>query len=146
MTKPANILLVEDERTDIILTLGSFREARMANTINVATSGEEALDYLKGNGKFANREDFPMPDLILLDIKMPGIDGFEVLKQVKSNKKIKQIPIVILSSSKDEGDRAMALDMGASAYLVKPISFSSFLNIIKEVGEYWVVLNVSPMK
>ena len=144
MTKPATILLVEDQRTDIVLTLNTFREGRLANTINVATSGEEALDYLFGNDKYANREEYPIPDLILLDIKMPGIDGFEVLNQITNREELKQIPVIILSSSKDEGDRAMALDMGASSYLVKPISFFGLLNVIKEVGEYWVVLNVNP--
>ncbi|NQV01404.1 MAG: response regulator [Bacteroidia bacterium] len=144
MTKPATILLVEHQRMDIELTLDAFREARLANSIRVATSGEEALDYLFGKGEFANRIEHPLPDLILLDLKMPGIDGFEVLKQVKKAEKLKWIPVVVLTSSKEEGDRAMSYDLGANSYLVKPVSFDGFLHMVKEIREYWIVLNVKP--
>lgn len=144
MTRPATILLVEDQRMDIELTLDAFRQARLANNIRVVTTGEEALDYLFGKGAFANRESYPLPDLILLDLKMPGIDGFEVLKQVKKTDKIKRIPVIILTSSKEEGDRAVSYDMGANSYLVKPVSFEGFLHTVKEIGEYWIVLNVKP--
>ncbi len=144
MTRPATILLVEDQRMDIELTLDAFREARLANNIRVATTGEEAIDYLFGNGNFSDRKEHPLPDLILLDLKMPGIDGFEVLKQVKGAEKLKRIPVIILTSSKEEGDRAISYDLGANSYLVKPVSFEGFLHTIKEIGEYWIVLNVKP--
>ena len=144
MTKPATILLIEDQRMDIELTLNAFREARLANNIQVATSGEEALDYMLGKGKFADRKVHPLPDLILLDLKMPGIDGFEVLKQLKKTEKLKRIPVVVLTSSKEEGNRALSFNLGANSYLVKPVSFDGFLHIVKEIGEYWIVLNVKP--
>ncbi|MBE0647929.1 MAG: response regulator [Bacteroidales bacterium] len=144
MTKPATILLVEDQRMDIELTLNAFREARLANNIRVATTGEEALAYVWGEGEFSDRKTHPLPDLILLDLKMPGIDGFEVLKQLKEADKLKRIPVIILTSSKEEGDRAVSYDLGANSYLVKPVSFDGFLHTVKEIGEYWVVLNVKP--
>ncbi|MBL7138460.1 MAG: response regulator [Bacteroidales bacterium] len=144
MTKPATILLIEDQRMDIELTLNAFREARLANNIQVATSGEEALDYMVGKGKFADRKVHPLPDLILLDLKMPGIDGFEVLKQLKKTEKLKRIPVVVLTSSKEEGNRVLSFNLGANSYLVKPVSFDGFLHIVKEIGEYWIVLNVKP--
>lgn len=144
MTRPANILLVEDQRFDIELTLDAFRIAHMANNIHVVDSGEKALDYIFGREPFDDRTAFPLPDLILLDLKMPGIDGFEVLKQVKSQEKIKRIPVIILTSSKEEGDRAISYDLGANSYLVKPVSFHGFLDVIKEIGTYWIVLNVKP--
>ncbi|TSA30614.1 MAG: response regulator [Bacteroidetes bacterium] len=144
MTKPAVILLVEDQRMDIELTLNAFRESRLANNIQVVTRGEEALDYIFGNGAFGDRKAHPLPDMILLDLKMPGIDGFEVLKQLKKTEKVKRIPVIVLTSSKEEGDRAMSYDLGANSYLVKPVSFESFLHVIKEIGDYWIVLNVKP--
>jgi len=144
MTRPATILLVEDQRMDIELTLDAFREARLANSIRVATTGEEALDYMFGNGEFSDRKSHPLPDLILLDLKMPGIDGFEVLKQLKGTEKLKRIPVIILTSSKEEGDRVASYDLGANSYLIKPVSFDGFLHTVKEIGEYWVVLNVKP--
>ncbi len=144
MTRPATILLVEDQRMDIELTLDAFREARLANNIRVTTTGEEALDYMLGNGEFSDRQNHPLPDLILLDLKMPGIDGFEVLKQIKMTEKLKRIPVVILTSSKEEGDRTISYDLGANSYLIKPVSFEGFLHTVKEIGEYWLVLNVKP--
>lgn len=137
-------MLIEDQRMDIELTLNAFREARLANNIQVATSGEEALDYMVGKGKFADRKVHPLPDLILLDLKMPGIDGFEVLKQLKKTEKLKRIPVVVLTSSKEEGNRVLSFNLGANSYLVKPVSFDGFLHIVKEIGEYWIVLNVKP--
>ena len=144
MEKLANILLVEDNKMDIALTLDAFREARLANKIHVARNGEEALQYLFGEGEFADRIRYPLPNIILLDLKMPGIDGLEVLKRVKSTPEIKRIPIIILTSSKEEGDRAMSYDLGANSYLVKPISFDGFLEVVKKVTDYWIALNIEP--
>lgn len=144
MNKPANILLVEDSRMDIELTLDAFKEARMNNPIYVVNSGKDALDYLFRREKYANRSEYPLPDLILLDLKMPGIDGFEVLKQVKSAPVLKRIPVIILTSSKQEGDRALSYDNGANSYLVKPISFEGFLEVAKKIEGYWLLLNTSP--
>jgi CheY-like chemotaxis protein len=142
MLKPAHILLVEDNRMDVELTLDAFRERRLGNTVHVANNGQEALDYLFGDKAYSNRGKFPLPDLILLDLKMPVIDGFEVLRRIKQTSVLKRIPVVILSSSKEEGDRAMTYDIGANSYLVKPVSFDGFLEVVKRVDNYWLSLNV----
>ncbi len=144
MDKSAHILLVEDNRMDVELTLDAFREAQLGNTIHVAWNGQEALDYLFGNGKFADREAYPMADLILLDLKMPGIDGHEVLRQVKSSPILKRIPLIMLTSSAEEGDRIFSYDNGANSYLVKPVTFAGFLEDVRTIGDYWLILNVGP--
>lgn len=144
MVKMANILLVEDNRMDVELTLDAFREAKLANKINVARNGETALKYLLGDEKYSDREKHPLPDIILLDLKMPGIDGFEVLRQIKTTPKIKRIPVIILTSSEEEGDRALSYDTGANSYLVKPISFDGFLDVARQIGDYWFTLNIGP--
>lgn len=144
MAKPAHILLVEDNRMDIELTLDAFHEARLTNTIHVARTGQEALDYLFGRDLFADREAYPFPRLVLLDLKLPGIDGFEVLRQVKTTPVLKRLPVVILTSSKEEGDRALSYDIGANSYLVKPVSFEGFLSVVRQIEGYWVTLNIEP--
>ncbi|NCP86281.1 MAG: two-component system response regulator [Anaerolineae bacterium CG_4_9_14_3_um_filter_57_17] len=144
MNHPAHILLVEDNRMDVELTLDAFKEARLENKIHVASNGQEALDYLFGRGKYSDRKTYPTPNLILLDLKLPGVDGFEVLRQVKSTPVLKRIPVVILTSSKDEGDRALSYDIGANSYLVKPVSFEGFLGVVREINGYWLSLNISP--
>lgn len=144
MGKPAIILLVEDNRMDVELTLDAFKEARMINTFQVITNGQDALDYLFRRGIYADREAYPMPNLILLDLKLPRIDGFEVLRQVKSAPILKRIPIIILTSSKDEGDRALSYDIGANSYLVKPVSFEGFLGVVRQIEGYWISLNIAP--
>jgi CheY-like chemotaxis protein len=144
MDQRAHILLVEDNRMDVELTLDAFVEARLTNTVYVASNGQEALDYLFGRGEFADRDAHPLPDLILLDLKMPGIDGHEVLRQVKQTPGLKRIPIVVLTSSKEEGDRALSYDCGANSYLVKPVSFEGFMDVVRQISNYWLVLNVGP--
>jgi len=140
------ILLVDDNKMDIELAMDAFRLAHIHNPIQVAHDGEEALEYLFGKGKFSDRNEYPLPDLVLLDLKMPKIDGFEVLRQVKKEEKLRRIPIIILTSSKEEGDRAISYDNGANSYLVKPVSFDGFLKVIEDVVEYWLILNVGPPK
>ncbi|HAN19461.1 MAG: two-component system response regulator [Bacteroidetes bacterium GWC2_33_15] len=144
MEKLAQILLVEDNQMDVVLTLDAFREAKLKNTIHVARNGQEALDYLFGNDKYANRDEFPLPALILLDLKMPGIDGFEVLRQVKGTEKLKRIPVIILTSSREEGDRALSYDIGANSYLLKPVSFDGFTDVVRKIDDYWFSLNINP--
>jgi CheY-like chemotaxis protein len=144
MNKLAHILLVEDNRMDIELTMDAFREAKLLNTIQVATDGQEALDYLLGRGRFVDRREYPMPNIILLDLKLPGLDGFEVLSQIKSTPILKRIPVIILTSSKEEGDRALSYDRGANSYIVKPVSFDGFLGVVREINGYWLSLNVAP--
>ncbi len=144
LAKTAQILLVDDNKMDIALTLDAFRQEPISNEVYVTHNGKEALQYLFGEDKYADRESFPLPDIVLLDLKMPGIDGFEVLKRVKNTHEIKRIPVIILTSSREDGDRAMVYDFGANSYLVKPVSFDGFLDIIKKVTEYWITLNVEP--
>ena len=144
MPRPAHILLVEDNRLDIELTLDAFREARLGNTIHVTKNGEEALAYLFGRGEYVDRQQYPLPDIVLLDLKMPGIDGFEVLRQVKAAPELKRLPVIILTSSREEGDLALSYDCGANSYLVKPVSFEGFLKVVEQVQNYWLILNVGP--
>lgn len=142
MEKMVHILLVDDNKMDVVLTLDAFRVAKLQNKINIASNGEEALDYLFGLGKYSDREEYPLPVLILLDLKMPGIDGFEVLQQIKKTPVVKRIPVIILTSSKEEGDRAMSYDIGANSYLLKPVSFDGFVEVVKKIQDYWFSLNV----
>ena len=144
MEKPAHILLVEDNRMDVELTLDAFREAKLLNTIHVAPNGEDALDYVFGRGPYADRHAHPTPNLVLLDLKLPGVDGFEVLRQIKSTPLLRRLPVVILTSSKEEGDRALSYDTGANSYLVKPVSFDGFLGVVRQIEGYWLSLNVAP--
>ena len=144
MDIPANILLVEDNRMDVELTVDAFHEAKLHNTIHVASDGQEALDYLFGRDKYADRKVYPMPNLVLLDLKLPGVDGFEVLRQIKSTPILKRLPVVILTSSKEEGDRALSYDRGANSYLVKPVSFDGFLGVVRQINGYCLSLNVAP--
>lgn len=142
--KPAHILLVEDSQLDIELTLDAFQEAHLKNSVAIARNGQEALDYLFGAGAFADRDQYPLPNLILLDLKLPGVDGFEVLRRIKGELILKRIPVIILSSSKEEGDRALSYDLGANSYLVKPVSFEGFVRVVQQIDGYWLTLNVAP--
>jgi two-component system, response regulator len=146
VNRTAHILLVEDNQMDVELTLDAFREARLSNAIHVTRNGEDALDYLFCRGKYSDREPHALPDLVLLDLKMPGIDGFEVLRQIKNTTGLKRLPVIILTSSKEEGDRAMSYDNGANSYLVKPVSFEGFLGVVRSIGDYWLTLNLGPPK
>jgi CheY-like chemotaxis protein len=138
------ILLIEDSRMDIELTLDAFKESRLSNRVEIALGGQQALDYLLGHSDFADRAQYPFPDLILLDLNMPGIDGFDVLKRIKETPIIKRIPVVILTSSKEEGDRALSYDIGANSYLVKPVAFSGFIDVVRQIEDYWLTLNAAP--
>jgi CheY-like chemotaxis protein len=146
MNISAHILLIEDNRMDVELTLDAFSEARLLNSVHVVPNGEEALDYLFGRGKYTDRNSYPLPHLILLDLKMPGIDGFEVLRRIKATPILKRLPVIILTSSIDEGDRALSYDNGANSYLVKPVSFEGFMDIIRQIEGYWLSLNVGPLE
>ena len=144
MVKPALILLVEDNPMDVELIIDAFKEARLANQIHAARGGKEAIEYLFGKGEYADRRQYPLPDIVLLDLKMPGIDGQEVLRRIKTAEKLKRLPVIILTSSNEEGDRAMSYDNGANSYLVKPVSFDDFLKVVRTVSDYWLTLNVEP--
>jgi len=144
LSRPAEILLIEDNRMDIELTLDAFKDRHADNHLHIATGGQEALDYLFGVEPYSDRERYPMPDLILLDLKMPILDGHEVLRQVKTRIGLKRIPVVVLTSSKEEGDRALSYDHGANSYLVKPVSFEGFLDVVDKIDSYWLSLNIPP--
>lgn len=138
MTRPlrsARILLVDDNANDVELTILAFSEVRLANTIDVARSGRETLDRLFGKTRGPDGKRQPLPDLILLDLKMPGVDGFEVLRQIKSTPVLRRIPVVILTTSREEGDRAMTYESGANSYLVKPVSFDGMVGIVKKIED-----------
>jgi CheY-like chemotaxis protein len=140
----SHILLIDDNRMDVELTLDAFREATQTRTIHVAHNGQEAIAYLFGQGNYADRHVHPLPNLILLDLKMPGIDGFEVLRRLKTTPVLKRLPVIVLTSSREEGDRALSYDLGANSYLVKPVSFEGFLDVVRQVDAYWLILNVEP--
>lgn len=144
--RAALILLVDDNRMDVELALDACRgvSVDLVNRIHVAHGGQEALDYLFGRDEYAQRDLYPLPDLILLDLKMPLIDGFEVLRQLKTTPLLRRIPVVILTSSREEGDRALSYDTGANSYLIKPVSFSRFVEVVRQLGDYWLSLNLEP--
>ncbi len=138
------VLLIEDNRLDVELTLDAFREAQLGDNIYVVRSGQEALSYLFGQAPYDNRETYPLPDLILLDLKLPGIDGHEVLRQVKSAPHLKRLPVIILTSSQEHADLVRSYDSGANSYLVKPVSANGFLDVVHKIDQYWLTLNISP--
>ncbi|MCD6498649.1 MAG: response regulator [Deltaproteobacteria bacterium] len=142
--KEAVILLVEDNEMDVELTLDAFEHAGLTNKVQVVRNGEQALDYLMGRGEYADRVQFPMPDLVLLDLHLPGMSGQEVLTDLKTRPGLKRLPIVILTSSKQDADRLESYDNGANSFLVKPVGFMNFVEVARTVGDYWLTLNVAP--
>lgn len=140
----ANILLVEDNRDDEELTLMTFTESRIAATIHVVRDGVEALDYLFGRGTYANRDASQRPTLILLDIKLPKMTGLEVLEHIKINTLTRTIPVVVLTSSREEADIDRAYELGVNSFVVKPVDFEHFKKAIQQVGSYWQGLNIPP--
>jgi two-component system response regulator len=136
-----DILLVEDNKDDMDLTLHALKREKLANHIFVARDGEEALDFLFCRGAFAQRSFEHPPKLVLLDLKLPKVDGMEVLKQVKSDPRTKNIPIVIMTSSKEERDLVSGYKLGANSYIQKPVDFDQFRETVKSIGLYWLVIN-----
>jgi two-component system response regulator len=142
------ILLVEDNPDDEELTRVAFQESHIANELMVTRDGAEALDYIFGTGSFAGRDLNVMPSVILLDLKLPKVDGLEVLRRLRSEERTKRIPVVILTSSKEQEDVVRSYDLGANSYVRKPVDFVQFLDAAKNLGLYWLVLNepASPVK
>ncbi len=138
------ILLVEDNSEDIELALHALRQERLANAVHVARDGEEALDFLFCQGEFSGRRSDDAPRLVLLDLKLPKVDGLEVLRQLKSNPRTRSIPVVILTSSKEERDLAQSYCNGANSYIQKPVDFDQFRDTIKKAGFYWLLINQVP--
>jgi CheY-like chemotaxis protein len=143
VNKLGRILMVEDDPKDVELTLTALEEYNLANEIIVVHDGEEALDYLDYRGQFQRRAT-DNPAVILLDLKLPKVDGLEVLKQVKSNEKLRMIPVVVLTSSNEEKDLVASYRLGVNAYVVKPVHFHEFANAIRELGVFWAVINEPP--
>jgi two-component system response regulator len=142
-----DILLVEDNPNDAELTINELKEHNMANNLFHAKDGEEALEFIFATGKYAGqREVENYPKLILLDIKMPKVDGIEVLEKIKSDNRTKNIPVVILTSSKEDPDIKQCYGLGANSYIVKPVNFDGFAQSIKNLGFYWLLLNQPPVK
>jgi len=138
------ILLVEDDTDDAEMTIHALRKNNLANKLTHLVDGEEALDFLFGRGKFTGRDTNLRPRLILLDLKMPKIDGMEVLERVKSHEITKKIPVVILTSSKEDPDVSRCYKLGANGYIVKPVEFEGFTKAVTELGMYWMLLNHPP--
>lgn len=146
-SKTVEILLVEDNLNDAELTIRELKKNNLANDIHHAKDGEEALDFIFGTGKFSEKEDLAhRPKLILLDIKMPKVDGIEVLKAIKSNELTKTIPVVMLTSSKEDPDIKKCYDLGANSYIVKPVDFEDFRTVISNIRYYWLLINELPNK
>jgi two-component system response regulator len=139
-----NILLVEDNQDDMDLALHALRREKLANLIFVARDGEEALDFLFCRGAFAQRSFDHPPKLVLLDLKLPKVDGIEVLRQVKLDPRTKTIPVVIMTSSKEERDLVNTYNLGANSYIQKPVDFDQFRETVKTAGLYWLVINQPP--
>jgi len=143
---PKTILLVEDNPSDVGLAQRAFENSRIKNHLVVAQDGEEALDYLFGIGKYTGRDPRQQPALVLLDIKLPGLDGIEVLKHIRANPITQRQPVVMLSSSKEVNDIASSYALGVNSYLHKPVDFNQFTDAIQQIGLYWLVLNEVPPK
>ena len=143
MNELGRILLVEDDPKDIDLTLTALGEYKLANEVIVVRDGAEALDYLhtKGNYRSRAREN---PAVVLLDLKLPKVDGLEVLREIRSDERLKYIPVVVLTSSREDRDMVASYKLGVNAYVVKPVDFHAFVNAVKELGVFWAVINEPP--
>ena len=139
------ILLVEDNQDDVELTLHALRRENLANHIHVARDGEEALEFLFCNGPHSERSFDRPPRLVLLDLKLPKVDGMEVLKRIKADPRTSTIPVVILTSSKEERDLIQGYNLGANSYIQKPVDFQQFRDTVKSVGLYWLLINQAPI-
>jgi len=143
MNTLGRILMVEDDPRDVELTMTALEEYNLANEVVVTRDGKEALDYLYCRGEFTSRSN-DNPAVMLLDLKLPKIDGLEVLQQIRSDDRLKMIPVVVLTSSHEEKDMIRSYQLGGNAYVVKPVDFHEFVNAVKELGVFWAVINQPP--
>jgi CheY-like chemotaxis protein len=137
------ILLVEDNERDVELTLAALEEHNLANEVVIARDGAEALDYLHRRGKFADHAN-GLPVVVLLDLKMPKVDGLEVLRQMRGDTTLKPVPVVMITSSREEQDLVNSYQLGVNAYVVKPVDFQKFLESVKQIGFFWAIINEPP--
>lgn len=140
------ILLVEDSATDLELTLRALKKANIANRIEIARDGEEAIEFMFREGRYANRPLEDAPKLVLLDLKLPKIDGLEVLKKLKTDPRTRTTPVVILTSSSEQVDIVESYNLGVNSYIVKPVDFDGFLKAVHNIGFYWLLLNQPPQR
>ena len=143
MTELRRILMVEDDPRDVELCLTALEQHRLANEVVVVGDGEEALDYLYRRGKFMARAS-GNPVVVLLDLKLPKVDGLEVLQQIRSDQALRMVPVVVLTSSREERDVVASYELGVNAYVVKPVDFHEFVNAVKELGMFWALINEPP--
>ena len=144
MSEPVEILLVEDNPNDEALTLRALKKANIQNDIVVAHDGIEALDYLFATGAHAGRDPSLMPEVVLLDIKLPKMDGLEVMRRIRADERTKLLPVVILTSSNEETDLVRGYTLGCNSYIRKPVDFGAFAEAVRQLGLYWLVLNETP--
>ena len=142
-TQQLEILLVEDNANDAEMTMRALRRNNLANQVHWVKDGEQALDYVFGRGAYAGR-DAALPRLVMLDLKMPKVDGIEVLRALKTNPLTRAIPVVVMTSSNEEKDVVASYDLGANSYIVKPVQFEAFLETVAKIGLYWVITNRVP--
>ncbi len=142
--KTRTILLVEDNPSDIELAKRAFQKANILNPVVVAEDGQQAIDYLFATGEYSGRDNKELPAIVLLDLKLPIIDGLEVLKRIRGNELTRRLLVVILTSSKEEQDVASGYDLGVNSYIRKPVDFLQFAEAIKQLGIYWLLLNEAP--
>ena len=143
-TNIVEILIVEDTSEDLDLTLRALRKAKITNHIQVARDGEEALEFIFCEGPFAERKIEDGPKVILLDLKLPKIDGLEVLQRIKSDSRTKSIPVVVLTSSREQSDVVESYNLGVNSYIVKPVNFEQFSEAVQKLGMYWLLINHPP--
>jgi CheY-like chemotaxis protein len=143
MTTLGRILLVEDDPRDVELTLTALEDHNLANEVVVARDGQQALDYLRCQGEYSTRAN-ENPAVLLLDLKLPKVDGLEVLKEIRATEHLKLIPVVVLTSSHEEKDMVRSYTLGVNAYVVKPVDFHEFINAVKDLGVFWALINEPP--
>jgi two-component system response regulator len=142
--KPVEILLVEDNPRDAELTIRAFRKRNLANSLVLVEDGSEALDFLFNRGKYVERMGIVLPKIVFLDLKLPKVSGLEVLRQIKKDEKLRSIPVVMVTSSAENPDIKLAYELGANSYVVKPVIFEAFTEVMSNLGLYWLLINHGP--